>query len=274
LTIGLSAATIRHQIAIGRLIPVHAGVYAVGYVNRMPVARACAVVLACGERAALSHGSAATLWGFNRYWDEPFEVTVAGACRRRAGITVHRSRVLRRRDVTTQLGIRVTSPARTALDIAPRLSDRRLRRVVNDGLRGPHLHHDDLAEVLRRNPTHAGAKRLRRFVDDPTAPTNSPLEDDFAEFAKRYGLPDPVTNTYLFGHEIDVLYPAERLIVEVDSYQFHSDRDSFEADRERDVVMLEAGYPTIRVTRERMRQTPEREARRILKILEARRRAA
>jgi len=275
LAVGLSPSDIKYRVALGRLIPVHAGVYAVGHVNRMPLARACAAVLACGARAALSHGSAGTLWGFNQYWDEPFEVTIAGSSRRRAGIEIHRSRVLLRRDVTTQLGIRVTSPARTALDIAPGLTDKRLTRVVNDGLRGPHLHHDDLADVLSRNPTHPGTRRLRRFVEIAAkTPTNSPLEDDFLAFARRYGLPQPVTDTYLFGYEIDVLYPEERVIVEVDSHEFHSDRDTFERDRKRDVVMLAADYVTVRITSERMHQQPEQEAHRMNAILHARRRAA
>jgi hypothetical protein len=275
LAIGLTHDAIRHQIRVGWLIPVHAGVYAVGYVNRAPIARACAAVLACGDRAALSHGSAATVWEFNRYWDEPFEVTVAGSPRRRPGISVHRSGVLLRRDITRQLGVRVTSPARTALDVAPRLSDKRLIRVVNDGLRGPHLHLEDLADVLDRNPTHPGAKRLQRFVERASnTPTNSPLEDDFVEFARRHGLPEPVTDTYLFGYEIDVLYPEERVIVEVDGYDFHSDRDTFESDRERDVVMLAADYVTVRITKRRMKAAPVREAGRLNRILQARRRAA
>jgi very-short-patch-repair endonuclease len=228
-------------------------------------------VLACGEKAALSHGSAASLWGFNKHWDMPFEVT-APSIRIRDGIKVHRSRTLIRRDVTKQLGIRVTSPARTVLDTAPRLSGKRLSRFVNDALRTPYLHVPDLADVLNRNPNHPGTKRLRRFVTDPT--TNSPLEDDFLDFARRYGLPKPVTNAHLLGYEIDVLYPRERVIVEVDSHAFHSDRDSFEGDRKRDVVMLAAGIVTVRITDERMKQEPEAEATRLLAILAARRKAA
>jgi very-short-patch-repair endonuclease len=125
--------------------------------------------------------------------------------------------------------------------------------------------------VLNRNPNHPGTRRIRPYVD---APTNSPLEDDFLEFARRYGLPKPVTNTYLLGFEIDVLYPRERLIVEIDSARFHLDRDSFEDDRKRDVVMLAAGFATVRITDERMKHDAEQEARRLLAILAARRRAA
>lgn len=268
LKLGLAPQAIKWRVHTGWLIPVYAGVYAVGYAQRTPVARACAAVLACGDRAALSHGSAASLWGFHRYWDMPFEVT-APSIRVREGVKVHRSRVLARRDITRQLGIPVTTPARTVLDNAPRLTGKPLSRFVNGALRTPYLHVASLADVLNRNPNHPGADRLRRFTEGRA--TNSPLEDDFLEFARRYGLPKPVTNTYLLGYEIDVLYPRERVIVEVDGYDFHSDHESFERDRRRDVVTLAAGFVTVRITDERMNHEPEPEARRLLAILAARR---
>jgi hypothetical protein len=209
LAAGLGRRAIQYRVATGRLIPVYDGVYAVGHVNTTPVARANAAVLACGERAVLSYGSAATLWGFNKYWDRPLEVTT--------------------RSKRTRKGI----------------------------------------EVLARNPTHPGAKRLRPFVETRSNPTRSGLQDDFAVFCKRYGLPTPVTNTYLFGYEIDALFPVERVIVELDGRQFHE--DTFERDRDRDADMLEAGIVTVRITDKRMNGNPEREARRLHKILEARR---
>lgn len=270
LALGMGADAIAYRVRIGRLIPVYAGVYAVGYVRRTPVERSCAAVLACGEHAALSHGSAASLWGFSKHWGAPFEVT-APTIRIRRGIKVHRSRTLARRDVTRQLGIRVTTPARTVLDTAPRMTGKRLSRFVNDALRTPYLHVAELADVLNRNPNHPGTKRILPYV---RAPTNSPLEDDFLEFARRYGLPKPTTNTYLLGYEIDVLYPRERVIVEVDGYEFHSDRDSFERDRKRDVVMLAAGVVTVRTTKDRMQEEPVQEAGRLRSILAARRKAA
>ncbi len=256
LAIEVTAAAVRHLIATGWLIPVHAGVYAVGYVNRTPLARACAAVLACGEKAVLSHGSAASLWGFNQYWDVPFEVTVAGSHRRRPGIRVHRSRTLTGPDNDCQLGIPVTSPARTALDIASGLTDDRLTRVVNDARHARVLHLDDLADVVARNPKHPGTRRLRRFVETPAGPTRSELEDAFLAFAQRHGLPAPVTNTYVLGHEVDVLFVAERVIVEVDSWEFHRFRSNFEGDRDRDADFLAGGYLTVRDHRRTDEQRP------------------
>jgi predicted transcriptional regulator of viral defense system len=138
--LGLTRRAIEFRIQAGRLIPVYRGVYAVGHLPVGPLPRAFAAVLACGENAVLSHGSAATLWGFNKDWRMPYEVTVR-APRRPEGIIVHRSRALARPDTTRQLGIRVTSPARTVLDNAPRLTGKRLSRFVNDALRTPYFSH-------------------------------------------------------------------------------------------------------------------------------------
>ncbi|HEV3387905.1 MAG TPA: type IV toxin-antitoxin system AbiEi family antitoxin domain-containing protein, partial [Solirubrobacteraceae bacterium] len=149
LDLGLGPRAIEYRVAIGRLIPVYRGVYAVGHVPLGMEARAHAAVLACGTGAVLSHGSAASLWKYVRDWSTPLEVT-AKSDRRRPGITVHRATSLTRRDVTQQLGIPVTSPARTVLDMTPRLGDRQLRRFMRDARLTHTLGLSDLAELLAR----------------------------------------------------------------------------------------------------------------------------
>ena len=272
LALGMGKHAVDYRITTGRLIPVRAGVYAVGHVNATPVARAAAAVLACGAGALLSHGSGATLWGFNKYWDVPFEVTVTTSHRRRPGITVHRSRTLTEVDIDCQLDVPVTSPARTLLDISLRLSDKRLTRAVNDGRHAKILHLEDLGDVLQRNPNHPGTNRLVPFLEATSGLTRSQLEDDFVAFARRYGLPTPQTNVPLNGYVVDVLFVEERVIVEVDSWHFHRFRKNFESDRRRDAKMLAAGYLTVRMTDERMKRDPASEARQMNAILEARRR--
>ena len=273
LDLGLGPRAIEYRVAIGRLIPVYRGVYAVGHVPLGMEARAHAAVLACGTGAVLSHGSAASLWRYVKDWSRPLEVT-AKSDRRRPGITVHRATSLTHRDVTQQLGIPVTSPARTVLDMTPRLGDRQLRRFMRDARLTHTLGLSDLAELLARHPRHPATKRLQPFIDPRRAggPTRSEFEDAFIEFASRYDLPAPITNTRLHGYEIDALFPAERVIVELDGAEFHLDREVFESDRERDAALLEAGYVTVRITWERLKQQPAREAARLRKILDARRR--
>jgi very-short-patch-repair endonuclease len=68
-----------------------------------------------------------------------------------------------------------------------------------------------------------------------------------------------------------MLFPDEKVIVELDSWQFHKDRQSFEADRERDRIAAEHGYVTVRLTWDRLTAI---EAKRLHRILELRRREA
>ena len=229
IALGLAPRTITARAAAGQLVGVHAGVYAVGYRRVEPIARAAAAVLAVGEGAVLSHDSAAALWGLRR-WPRIPEVT-ALRCVRRPGIAAHRSATLRRGDMTTQLGVRTTTAARTLHDIRSRLTRKQFIRLVN-AARLEHLLDGDRAEALlghRRNPTRSG------------------LEDAFQRFVERHGLPQPETGAHVAGHEVDALFPAARLIVELDDYATHGDRASFDSDRERDVAHAELGFQTIRL---------------------------
>jgi len=264
--LGLSHGAIVNRVAKGRLFRVFRGVYSVGRRPATPQEWASAAVLAAGAGAALSHSSAMALWGFWRRWDKPYEVTIVGD-RRTNGIRVHRSSTLRRRDVTAQLGIRVTSPARALLDIAPRLTDRSLKRTVNSALGSLWLTEDQLAETVARHPNARGAKRIAKLIGLPGTPTRSGWEDDFPAFCAAHDLPAPVMGVPLFGYVVDALFPAERVIVELDSWDFHKGKIPFEADRDRDADALAHGYVTVRMTWERIDERPVREARRLHTIL-------
>jgi very-short-patch-repair endonuclease len=272
LALGLGAKAIDYRIKSGRLIPVHAGVYAVGHVPALPQDRAYGALLACGFRAVLSHGSAATLYGIYRRWDTPFEVTVATR-RIRRGIRIHRAK-LARADTRVHAGLRLTSPARTLLDMAPRLTDKQLKRAFNR-LRLEHgLTTEDVRDVVDRFRRHPGARRLRSLAAIRRGPTRSRLELKFFNFCRRHDFPEPLLNVQIDGREVDAFFENERVIVEVDGYDVHSGPVSFEGDRDRDADMLALDLPTIRITEDRMDNAPTREAERLHTILANRRRAA
>jgi hypothetical protein len=230
-----------------------------------------AAVLACGHRAALSHGSAMTLWGFWKRWDEPFDVTLAGD-RRPQGVRSHRSVTLLRKDVVIKEGIRVTSPARALLDMAPRIPPKSLTRFVNDGRLRRILTLADLREMATRNGNHPGARLLMAHAKTTQNPTRSGGEDDFLVFCRRHGLPTPLINEPLHGYEVDAYFPEANLVVELDGWEYHSSRQSFEDNRDRDATMLMHGIATIRITYDRIESDPDREAERLTKILRNRRR--
>ena len=70
------------------------------------------------------------------------------------------------------------------------------------------------------------------------------------------GLPVPAMNHFVAGYEIDAWWEAERFGVELDVYETHGSRLSFEEDRERDDELLLAGIETTRVTGPRLDREP------------------
>jgi hypothetical protein len=230
------------------VIPVHAGVYAVGYIRRRPLERGHAAVLACGKGALLSHDSAAALYGL-REWPRVPEVTVV-THRLRPGVRLHRSRTLTRADVTRQYGIPVTTAARAILDVAERLSDAELIQIVSDARRAARLGPTELHRLL------ASSVRAAGLIDPEQAPSESIFMAMFLLFLKRYRLPIPLTEYWFHGFRVDAIYPAHRLIIELDSWEFHSNPLQFERDRTRDAVAIRYRHDTLRITWKRMTQHP------------------
>jgi Transcriptional regulator, AbiEi antitoxin/Protein of unknown function (DUF559) len=257
---GVGPDTIDRWIKAGRLIRVHRGVYAVGHVPPSPHARAMAAVLACGPGAALSHRSAAQLWGLIRHHG-PIDVT-APTYRRHKGIALHRSH-LEPGDVTTHYGIPTTSPARTLSDLAEVLDAASLTRAVNDARVRRLTSLDAIAAQLRPGRS---TKVLASIVERPTGPTRSVFEDAFLTFCDRHALPRPEVNATVAGYEVDMLWRPQRLIAELDGRAFHGD---FERDRDKDADLLTAGHRVVRVTWRRLTRGERREAERFRRLLTA-----
>jgi very-short-patch-repair endonuclease len=78
--------------------------------------------------------------------------------------------------------------------------------------------------------------------------TRSEGERLMRRLARAAGLPEPVANSRVVGWEVDFLWPAQRLVVEVDGYQFHGHRTAFERDRRKGLALAAAGYRVIRIS--------------------------
>jgi hypothetical protein len=165
----------------------------------------------------------------------------------------------------------VTSPARAFLDCAVELGPHRLPRLMADARRRGYLHPAQLAHVLDRFRRHPGRAALLDALGGLAQPTRSELEEAFLDFCRRYELPQPAVNTHPWRRESDMLFAAERVIVELDGWDFHRDKYAFEDDRDRDAELLAAGFVTVRITWKRLIEDPVREARRLRKILDSRR---
>jgi very-short-patch-repair endonuclease len=220
----------------------------------LPFARELAAVLACGERAVLSHRSAAFVWGLA---EPPAEVDVNdGASGSRGRDGIHRRRgALRVDDVAIREGLPVTSCARTLADLASEVTPRVLERAVNEAYVARLVTADELEAVAHRR----GAAPLRRLLDAQAGPsfTRSEAERRLLGLLRRAQLPAPATNARIAGFEVDCLWREARLVVEVDGFAFHGTRAAFERDRARDARLQSLGFVVIRVTWRQLRDEPE-----------------
>ncbi len=248
---GLTTRTISRWVAGGKLIRVYRGVYAVGHRQTSPHNVAHAALLAGGRRCALAGGCGLVLWKVWRRWPNVPEIVTAGD-RRPSGLVVHRSTTLLVRDVQKVDGLRVTSPARTLLDTASRLSPKQRTRAVNDlRLRGL-LTLGALEDVLERNPRHEAVTLLRPNLElAQPEPTRSVLEDRFLPLLRRHGLPTPQINVRVAGYRVDAYFADHRLIVELDGWGTHRFKERFLEDRRQDrAILAETGIPTVRLPSE------------------------
>jgi very-short-patch-repair endonuclease len=166
-------------------------------------------------------------------------------------------------DVTTHWGIPVTTPLRTLLDLSRRLSLDDLDAAVSEAL--------VRRLVTLEAPRGRATGRLRTLLET-AAPTRSRLERALRRLLREHGLPQPVSNGFVAGCEVDLHWPGHRLIVELDGYGTHGHQRAFESDRVRDQRPLVAGRPVARVTHEQLHRQPTATAARRPLLTPARRR--
>jgi hypothetical protein len=73
---------------------------------------------------------------------------------------------------------------------------------------------------------------------------------------RKAGLPEPAMNVFVAGHELDAYWEEARFGVELDAWETHKSRLSFEEDRERTDDFLHAEIVTTRVTETRLDRKP------------------
>ncbi|HEU4974659.1 MAG TPA: type IV toxin-antitoxin system AbiEi family antitoxin domain-containing protein [Baekduia sp.] len=276
LALDLSPSMVVDRMRAGRLHPVHRGVYAVGHDALGREGRLLAAVLACGPRAALSHRSAAAVWGFGTSGGRRIDVTVRSTGGRQGprDVRLRRSGTLRDEDVTTEGALPITTPARTLLDLAGVLVPQRLESAVR---RADELELFDLPAVtaaIDRAPRHRGAAKLRHVLaaaaEAGLTLTLSDLEDRFRALCAAHALPAPAVNGRIAGRRRDFTWHAERLVVETDGWAYHRGRRAFERDRARDQELVAAGYRVLRFTHRQVAREPGAVAATIRRALELR----
>jgi hypothetical protein len=273
LRLGYSTAAIRRAGEAGRLYRVHRGVYSVGRREMSRHGRCLAAVAACRPEAVLSHSSAAWLWGLLPACPAVPEVTIPRRGHRRNGIRVHYGLTLSDEDRDEYERIPVASIACTLLGVAATGPRRRLDNAVQRAERLDLLRLDPIDALLERRTGVPGTKPLREaleiYRDDGFFRARS--ERLFLALVKKAGLPRPAINHFVAEHEVDAYWEAERFAVEVDGWEGHRSRVSFESDPLRIENLKLAGIEAIRITARRIEREPQAVGERLDKLLAQRR---
>ncbi len=86
-----------------------------------------------------------------------------------------------------------------------------------------------------------------------------------------YSAPGAGRQSQVEGFMVDFFWRAARLIVEADSYTYHSMPAAFERDRERDQHLTLAGYTVVRFTYKQVTRQSALVRRRLRRLLSAER---
>lgn len=257
-TLGVGDSTITARIASGYLRPLFREAFAVGHRAITRRGHLLAAVLACEERAVLSHGSAAEMLGL---WDKQLAVVHVippdWSGRKISGIRWHRVRLPLPDEIEILDGIPCTTVSRTIVDMAGESNWGQLRRLVEQAAILRRLDVDEIDLVLSRG-RRRGAPRLRtilapwRQTSERRPVVRSRLEARLLPRLIEEGLPAPRTNAKLrvdeHNFEVDLLWEEQRLAIETDGEETHATQAAFQRDRKRDQILIAAGYRTARVT--------------------------
>lgn len=257
LALGLSQSQITYRVKVGRLFKVHRGVYAVGRPELERRGRwMAAILLAPGS--LLSGRSAAELLRLRRPTGGEIHVTAARQVRARGPIRFRQSAVPA--DERTEVDdIPSTGLSRTLFDLAAAEGRGALLRAMREAHFRQLTDLVSLPELLDRYPARPGSRAVRAVLASRayTLRTRSDLEDDFIDFLVERGLPLPAeTNAILEVEgerfEVDCLYRAERLVIEIDDHSTHGTPEAMEKDRRCDGLLSTQGWPVQRITDRRL----------------------
>lgn len=258
LTAGVGVRAIEHQLATGRLIAVHAGVYRPEGHPRSWPQTLTAAVLAAGAGAVVSHRGAAFLHGIPGI-ERRAEITVVRSRGPRIpGLLVHRATALDPRDTFTDAGMPLTRPARTLIDLAGVLTPGALEMAVDDMLSRRLVTVDYLCRRLDAlgKQGRRGAGILAALLadrGDGRPHMTSEFERRLFKVLSDAGLAPPQCQYEVIlpgGRRVvlDYAYPDDLLALEADSYRHHSSRTDWGRDRIRNRMLAAIGWRVLPVT--------------------------
>jgi hypothetical protein len=253
--LGFSEKEIRARVRRGQLYLIHRAVYAWGTPNLTDRGRLLAAQWACGDTAFLSHATAAAVYGHGRINARKIELTVlssGGRKRTDQNLILHRTRdTLDRREVRTWNGLRVSTFPRLLVEQARTYTPQQLQDLITFGVRKRLFKPHEVEAALERHARRPGISLAKAAVERyrPHPDRKSSLERSFdADMLTRPHIPKYEKNVYLGVWEIDCLWRARGVAVELDARDYHAAVQDFDKDRKKDNELLLMGVKPMRIT--------------------------
>jgi hypothetical protein len=279
--LGVTTAAIDKRLSLGLYRRLDPAVYTIAGSPQTIQQRLTSLVLSFPEIAAISHQTAAELWGLTSRGFRTIEVVTTRWDRvRRPGVKVHESLDLLPADVVEQGGIPVTSPVRTVVDVGASnkwVVESALEQGIRNGLFTLHEVQAFVDRVARRGRRGVGVIRplveARRRWDSAT---ESALEDLFRRVVADVGIPDACEQYVVmddrdrFVCRADFAYPDAGVLIELDSEAHHLDRMAFRRDRSKQNGAAVLGWTVLRYTWWDLKDNPGRVVADLRSLLTAR----
>jgi very-short-patch-repair endonuclease len=257
LAAGVSSTAIHRALHSGRLHRIHHGIYSTQAPELATEdALLIAALMAAGDGAALSHGTAAWRWHLIPAPPNRIELSVPRARTPQRGVALFQAQ-LRADDLTLNARLPSTSVPRTLLDLAARYD----RRALAKALAEAEFHHDlrpaDVEATLRRG--HPGSAHLRHALEQHApghGQVRSDLERRFRALLIRHRIDLPLRNAPLGPWTVDCLWPERRVVVELDGRQ-HARPHQADSDDDRDLWLRRHRYVARRYGRRQVDARPD-----------------
>lgn len=258
---GLNRWALTQAVAAGEVRRVLTDVYVVRDAPDSLELRARAAALVVSEHAVVVDRSAAWLWGVDL-----LRASELDACPRLETYVLRgHKRVTRREagggerdlapgDITTLAGVRLTTPARTCLDLACHLRPYEALAALDAFACVHGVTPFELMGELPRFRRRRGVVQARRLVPLMDARAESSGESFTRLAIIDANLPSPCPQYWVeVGgqpmYRLDLAYPEQKVCVEYDGEDYHSSQEQREADRRRRTWLRDHGWRVIVVTK-------------------------
>jgi hypothetical protein len=250
---GYSPYQVRRLVREGRWVQVVGDVYRTSSTVLTPMGLARASFLAAVCEAAVSHTTSGAVRDLRVPPDPDVHLTVPLDSRVRfKGVRTHRV-PLADADVEVIDGVVTTTLPRTVVDLMLWLPEDQGRALVIDALQRRRIDVPTIEAQLRTVGRRHGVCRARSVLADVIGTPHSEMEMRVHRILRGAGIAGWLANAPiedadgLVGY-VDLLFPREHVVVELDGRAYHSDPDRFQLDRTRQNRLVALGYVVLRFT--------------------------